>query len=761
MDMGKTGIFRIMFGWGLALAVASLFMASGAEAQVTWQTTHADSTRNGYSSGPCGLESGALRVTIFRAYLDVEEEAELSALGTVAAGADAKTLEITGTFVLPAGSAVIGALLWEGDKLLQGKLLDRQTADSLYENIVDRNSVPPLRPRDPLILELTAKDTYRFRIYPVAAGHSRRIRLRYQLPPTLGADGVELVLRGAIAPLYKGSTTQISVTFQGSEKVKTSLLITAQGSKTQMTMPRTRLMQAADLADNMAYDFSLGWISTPSTRLLPIDPVRQLMARTSFPDGQMAGNYLNLYAGVTKDVLQGLKLNVEVVVLWKWQNPGNWTWTNDYGDQLTNDPYEASSQAAYILGMYNSIGEEGTRIGLLHDDSKSAPRAFKTANRNQPEYAAAVDYLKSVSGNYPLQFAQLMKPAKGVKPGKVPDAIKSSKSRFVSNLRLVKTLYSSETGTIRHLIILTAGSDYESAGTDMNAAFDSLFQDEPVSIGPMNGLQFSQAGFLTQQAVRDHAYKGATIATEWGEFPGHERLNLNVVVRNARKSYDFGVACQGGLTYKCENLTFHGKSDAVWQDSLEWEAYDEKGKAIGSVKTMPLLVENPKDTSIAVLWAGSGSAFSDKKELPLGPVYGFVDRWASLLSLQKDSLGGYSDSGVPRITNVRLKDVIPNYDGEYRPDAMVAPAKVAGLGNPDSWRIERTNGGSLTVRVPGLASGLTAIMELFDLAGKHAGTWTVRSDGNAFRMDASAIRAGVYVLKIRVSGLQASKRIAW
>ncbi|MEO6098008.1 MAG: hypothetical protein ABIW76_21035 [Fibrobacteria bacterium] len=746
---------------GLYLAAATVFLAGGAMAQVTWQSTHTDSTVNGYATGACGLESSTLKVSIHSAYLDVEEDAELSALGNVDPGSatDPKTLEITGIFTLPPGSAVIGALLWDGTKILQGKLLDRQTADSLYEAIVDRNSKPPLRPRDPLVLELMAKDTYRFRIYPVAAGHSRRIRLRYQLPPTLGSDGIELALRAAIAPLYRGSPAQISVTFQGSGKVKTAILATSQGARTQMTLPRTRLMVASDLADNAVYDYYRGWIFNPGTRLLAADPVRQMMVRTSFSEGQMAGNYLNLYAGVTKEVLRGLKLDVEAVVLWKWQNPANWTWVGPYGEEASSASYDAANQAAFILNMYDNIGAEGTRIGLLHDDAKAAPHAFKVANRNQPEYTAAVDYLRSVSGSYPYQFAQSLRPIKGSKPGKIADAIVASKSRFVSDLRLVKTLYSSETGTIRHLIILTAGTDYESAETDLNATFDSLFQDEPVSIGSQTAWSLNQTGFAAQKAARDHAYKGSTISTAWGEFPGHARLNLNVVVRNSKQSYDFGISCQGGLAYACDNLIFHGKSDAVWKDSLGWEAYDEKGKAIGATMTKPVQIDDANDTAVAVLWAGSGSAFSDKKELPLGPVYGFVDRWASLLSLQKDSLGsGYSDSGVPRIANVRLQDVIPNYDGDYRASAIVVPSRIPGLGNPDSWRIELSHGG-LIIRIPGMNGNLSAELELYDLSGKRAGHWNARPAGGMFRVDASGVRSGVYLLKIRVGGIQSVKRI--
>lgn len=750
----------VKYGW--PNVVLAFFLAAGAQAQVTWQTTHTETPGTGFNSGACGLENSALRVSIFPAYLDVEEDAEISALGTVDPANDPKTLEISGTFTMPAGTAIIGALLWEGDKVLQGRLLDRRTADSLYEEIVDRNSTPPVRPRDPLILELTGPDTYRFRIYPVAAGHSRRIRLRYQLPPTLGPDGVETKLRGAIAQLFSGSGTQASVTFQGGGGVDKAILVTGQGTKTQMTLPRTRLMPTSDLSQTGVYDYwQGGWAFNPPVRILPLDPIRQLMMKTSFPDGQMAGNYLNLYAGVTDEVLHGLRQKVEVVVYWKWQNPGAWIRRGGFGEEYSFDVYDAQNQGASLLDMYNGFGDFGTRIGLLHDDSKNEPRAFKASSRNEPGHAAAMEYLRGLQGSYVDAFARSLIPAPGSRPGPLAAAVKATKTRFVSNLRTIKTLYSPETGTIRHLIMVTAGSDYAVAEKDMNADFDSIFSDQAVTVATFGGWQFSQTGFDFNQAKQAYPYKGATTWTQWGQLPLLPKLNLNVVVRNEKKAYDFGIACEGGLSYNCGSLTFHGKSDAAWQDSLEWEAYDQDGKPLGSMKSKPKIIEQAKDTAIALLWAGSGSAFSEKKELPLGPVFGFVDRWASLLSLQKDSLAGaYGDSGVPRIANERITDVIPNYDGEFTSNPSAIAAMASGLANPASWRIERAQGGRLIIRIPGLARGLEAELELFDLAGKRAGYWSPRSEDGALSVDASRLRSGVYLLKIRVAGMRSAKRIA-
>jgi hypothetical protein len=204
------------------LSIFAAIMASTTFGQVSWQTTH--TTDGGYNTGECDLTRATLRVKVFPAYLDVEEDAEIAPMGQVDANNDAKTLEITGNFSLPPGATITGALLWDGTRILNGKLLDRAIADSVYESMIERNSKPPVRPRDPLILESTGKDSYRFRIYPAQPGSARHLRLRYQLAPTIGAEGLEISLKAAIAPLFPGSTLQIPVNLESGGEVSKLIL---------------------------------------------------------------------------------------------------------------------------------------------------------------------------------------------------------------------------------------------------------------------------------------------------------------------------------------------------------------------------------------------------------------------------------------------------------------------------------------------------------------------------------------------------------
>ena len=758
---------------GCRFVAALLGTALSVHAQVMWQTTH--TTIGGFNNGAVELSNASMKVKIHQAYLDVEEDVEIGTFGSVDPGNDPKSLEITGTFTLPAGSAITGALLWDGGKILQGKLLDRNIADSIYEAHVDRDSLPPPRPRDPLLLELVGKDIYRFKVYPVDLGKSRHFRLRYQLPPVIGASGMQLPLKAAIASLFPQSKVQIPVSLENGGGVGKVIFASGSGMRTEMTLPRTRLMPVSELSGQL-YNWD-PWVGSHTlsagTVIHPVDPVRQMAVKTSMAEGQMAGHYLNLFAGVTDEMVAGLGARVEIVFYWKWNNPGGWITRDPWGGENLQFIWEAQNQGAALHQLYGQLGGPGSKVGLLHDDSKSAPRAFAAASRGDSAHSQGLDYLRHIQGAYVDEFARSLRSSNSGKAKDMEAAILKSRGRFLESLRIAKTLYSPETNTIRHLILVSVGPEYQSDNTGGNADFDSVFADAPVTIGTLDGMGFNQAGFDLWEARRTRTYTGAQANTQWGTLPGVQALNLNVVVRNERMAYDFSVKCEGGLAMSCGSLTFHGKSDVAWSDSLEWEAYDVSGKLLGRTTSMPKVIENAEDTAIAVLWAGSSAPFSEKREAPLGPVYGFVDRWASLLSLPADSLRGdaaeaYADSGVPRIANHTLKDVLPNFeDGQVsNPDNPKDPpttvglhARLGALADPSQWRLERSRG-SLRIRIPGLAAGLSAEVEMFDLAGKRAGSWSPRSLEGSLNLASVAARPGVYVLKIRIAGLQAVKRVA-
>jgi hypothetical protein len=159
------------------LLFIALVQAGMLQAQTTWQTTH---TTDWHSNGNCKLESNSIRMILHPFHIDVEEEAAITAIGSVSSG-DPATLEITGQFELSPGSALRSMLLWNVKILLKAKLKDRNSADSVYETVVDRNKPVVVR-RDPAIISKIGDNMYQFKIYPVAINNSRKIRILYSVP---------------------------------------------------------------------------------------------------------------------------------------------------------------------------------------------------------------------------------------------------------------------------------------------------------------------------------------------------------------------------------------------------------------------------------------------------------------------------------------------------------------------------------------------------------------------------------------------------
>ncbi len=733
------------------LILALGFTLGVPKAQIIWQTTA--TTINGYNSGACTLVDGTIKYKVFPAYLDVEEDVTVGTGGTVTSGNDPNTLEIVATFTLPAGATLIGALLWDGDYVLQGKLLDRGTADSIYEDLVNRNSTPPPRPRDPLIIELTGTNTYRLRVYPVALSHSRHFRLRYQLPPKIGVDGFEMRMQAAIIPLFTPTSNTVTVTLTNGGTTD-SVLYVESGIKRVLQLPRTMFPTRASLTASQAAGSS-------ALRILPLDPTRQVVVKTSFGSGSFAGNYLNLYAGVSSDVVKALGQNIEVVIFWKWHNAYTWIQTSPYGDEtVTSYVSTAQSQASQILSLYGSLGVPGNKVGLLHDNSKNPPRAFPVGANTDASYTQAMDYLRSVQGSYAEQFARSLK-ITGSGSGSPLVSIPASKSRFLENMHLVKTLYSPDQGTVRHLIVVSVGPEYANSDVSLNDSLNQIFMDQPTSFSTMKNWGFDQTGLDFWSASSNHTYQGTMVSTTYANVPGFSAMNVILTASNSKNSYDFTIPCTGGLSVSCGSLEFHGKSDASWNDSLKWKAYKSDGTLLGSTTTFPTTIAPIQDTATAVLWAGSTNPFSEKKELPLGPVYGFVDKWANLLATEDVFDGNlaviYGDSGVPRIANESIYDVIPNYDNTYSSSAT--NILQASLKNSSAWRIEQSGNGLIYLRIPGLTSGVQVEVELFDLSGKRIASWNLRSETDLLRWNVSGIRSGAYLLKLRVNGMQGIKRI--
>lgn len=75
-------------------------------------------------------------------------------------------------FPIPEGATVSDFALYDGDKKMTARLLDKDEARETYEGIVRRQ-------RDPALLQYVGRNTYEVRLFPVPPHATRKITLRY------------------------------------------------------------------------------------------------------------------------------------------------------------------------------------------------------------------------------------------------------------------------------------------------------------------------------------------------------------------------------------------------------------------------------------------------------------------------------------------------------------------------------------------------------------------------------------------------------
>ncbi len=89
-------------------------------------------------------------------------------------------------YPIPAGAVFTDFSLFMGEQELKGEMMNANVARGIYEEIVRRK-------KDPALIELVGHGLLRARVFPIAAGETRRVILRYT--QVLGRDGHLVRLR--------------------------------------------------------------------------------------------------------------------------------------------------------------------------------------------------------------------------------------------------------------------------------------------------------------------------------------------------------------------------------------------------------------------------------------------------------------------------------------------------------------------------------------------------------------------------------------
>lgn len=96
-------------------------------------------------------------------------------------------------YPLPAGAALSGTSLYQGETELRGEVMDADEARAIYEEIVRRRA-------DPALIEYLGEGLFRARVFPIEPGQRRRVTLRYMQILEPAGESLHFRTPGALRP---------------------------------------------------------------------------------------------------------------------------------------------------------------------------------------------------------------------------------------------------------------------------------------------------------------------------------------------------------------------------------------------------------------------------------------------------------------------------------------------------------------------------------------------------------------------------------
>jgi hypothetical protein len=207
----------------------------------------------------------------------------------VSAG-DPSTLEIKGVFKLTPGAIVRSLLLWNGTKILKAKLLDKDKADSIINQIVNYTY------RDPALIKYQGNNSYLYRIYPVAINNMRKVRLLYTIPLQSQKGILHSEIRSAFTLGAQAVPTQIPVEFVNTESPSPRYILQHKNVKKSIQFGATYLIPFSDFYEGENYNWRY---PTPLPLMITPDTQSSNKAYTyTIESGKAAGNYSALFSSV-------------------------------------------------------------------------------------------------------------------------------------------------------------------------------------------------------------------------------------------------------------------------------------------------------------------------------------------------------------------------------------------------------------------------------------------------------------------------------
>ena len=130
--------------------------------------------RNSWQTEQGTIEEASLTLAPKGLFMEYGLTLEFSSKGTKWTNVK-DTLEVTFDFDLPENAMITDSWLWFGEDTIKALILDRWTASSIYESIVNRR-------RDPSVLYKQSATQYQLRVFPMAGNETRKVKITYMIP---------------------------------------------------------------------------------------------------------------------------------------------------------------------------------------------------------------------------------------------------------------------------------------------------------------------------------------------------------------------------------------------------------------------------------------------------------------------------------------------------------------------------------------------------------------------------------------------------
>lgn len=172
--------------------------------------------RNSWQTYQGTIEEASLTVAPKGLFMEYGLTLTFSSRGTIWTQVK-DTLEVTLNFDLPENAMITDSWLWFGKDTIKAVILDRWTASSIYESIVQRR-------RDPSILFKQSATQYELRIFPMAASETRKVKITYLVPVSWDKTRITANLPLSILKTSLTLPSKLTVTTREDDQLKNPVI---------------------------------------------------------------------------------------------------------------------------------------------------------------------------------------------------------------------------------------------------------------------------------------------------------------------------------------------------------------------------------------------------------------------------------------------------------------------------------------------------------------------------------------------------------